>query len=125
MSEAGWEDGRTEKMENSLNFPRNTQWSQVGSVHVLSHLHTCLSLSSFTQEGLTEHTSGLTGKESHPLHFPNSHTVENMVITGNSNLHSRTGVNKTAECWELKVTAHTAGCPGLNVFVCLQCFLIN
>ena len=47
VSEAGWEDGRTEKMENSLNFPRNTQWSQVGSVYVLSHSHTFLSLSSF------------------------------------------------------------------------------
>ena len=49
--------------------------------------------------------------------FQIPHTVENMVITGNSSLHSRTGMNKTAECWELKVTAHTAGCPGCNVFL--------
>ena len=44
------------------------------------------------------------------------HTVENMVITGNSSLHSRVGMNKTAESWELKVTAYTAGCSGHNVF---------
>ena len=118
MSETGRENGRAEKTKNALNFPLNAQWSQMGSVDVTtSFTHIFKSFKLFSQEGPTTHSSGLRGKESHPLHFQILYTAEKMVSMGNSSLHSGTGINGTAGRLELKVTAHIEGCPGHNVFL--------
>lgn len=102
MNETGREDGRAEKTKNALNFPLNTQWSQMGSVDVTTSF-IFKSSKLLSQEGLTKHSSGLRGKESHPVHFQILYTVEEMVSMGNSSLHSGTGINGTAGRLELKV----------------------
>lgn len=125
MSEAGWEDGRTEKMK-FLKLPQKHPVFTGGiCVCTISFTYIFKSLIFSLKKVSQNILLALQVRKVTLCIFQIPHTVENMVITGNSSLHSRTGMNKTAECWELKVTAHTAGCPGLNVFVCLQCFLIN
>lgn len=104
MNETGREDGRAEKKKNALNFPLNTQWSQMGSVDVTTSFRNIFkSFKLLSQEGPTKHSSGLSGKESHPLHFQILYTVEEMVSMGNSSHHSGTGINGTAGRLELKV----------------------